>query len=289
METVQYIDFYFVDNSNDWLDLQGNMPFSWLHCGRVTIAEGCFCNRGFTVKEFKNIVIELRKQEKTGVKRISRDKNNTSRYAMGEPIRDKDGKIIEIEQTQYDELGENLFNLNLPEKINDNEANFESFTLAINKALEDYEINTCIRKIHFLAQAYHETGRFTKTYEVSPTSDVKGGPFYRGRGLIQLTHDYNYENLKNKLKDNSNLVDFVPRVAKEIKLACQAAGYYWKNIGAKNGNISQYADKDDVLTVSKEVNGYKKLQRLPNGYNERVYFTNQLKIIMKYGECENKK
>ncbi|HEX8575731.1 MAG TPA: hypothetical protein VF677_05510 [Flavobacterium sp.] len=60
METVQYIDFYFVDNSNDWLDLQGNMPFSWLHCGRVTIAEGCFCNRGFTEKEFKNIVIELR-------------------------------------------------------------------------------------------------------------------------------------------------------------------------------------------------------------------------------------
>ncbi|HEX8576711.1 MAG TPA: hypothetical protein VF677_10510, partial [Flavobacterium sp.] len=177
----------------------------------------------------------------------------------------------------------------LPEKINSSEANFESFTSAINKALEDYEINTCIRKIHFLAQAYHETGRFTKTYEVSPTSDVKGGPFYRGRGLIQLTHDYNYENLKNKLKDNSNLVDFVPRVAKEIKLACQAAGYYWKNIGAKNGNISQYADKDDVLTVSKEVNGYKKLQRLPNGYNERVYFTNQLKIIMKYGECENKK
>ncbi|HEX8575927.1 MAG TPA: hypothetical protein VF677_06495, partial [Flavobacterium sp.] len=174
----------------------------------------------------------------------------------------------------------------LPEKINSSEANFESFTSAINKALEDYEINTCIRKIHFLAQAYHETGRFTKTYEEYPKNTVKGGPFYRGRGLIQLTHDYNYTNLKNKLENKSKLEDFVPRVAKEIKLACQAAGYYWKNIGSNTGNISQYADKDDVLTVSREVNGY---VTTPTGYNERVYFTNQLKVIMKYDECENKK
>ncbi|HEX8576709.1 MAG TPA: hypothetical protein VF677_10500 [Flavobacterium sp.] len=116
------------------------MPFSWLHCGRVTIAEGCFCNRGFTEKEFKNIVIELRKQEKTGVKQTLVDKNNTNRYAMGEPIRDKDGNKIKIELTQYDELGENLFNLNLPEKINSSEANFESFSLSINKALGGCEI-----------------------------------------------------------------------------------------------------------------------------------------------------
>ncbi|UZT99980.1 hypothetical protein ODZ84_10615 [Chryseobacterium fluminis] len=44
---------------------------------------------------------------------------------------------------------------------------------------------------------------------------------------------------------------FVLRVAKEINLACHAFGYFWKNIGAKTGNINRYADKDDVLTVSR--------------------------------------
>lgn len=45
METVQYIDFYFKDNTDDWLDLKGNLPDSWEHCGRVTIGVSsvCYC------------------------------------------------------------------------------------------------------------------------------------------------------------------------------------------------------------------------------------------------------
>lgn len=165
----------------------------------------------------------------------------------------------------------------------------EDFTKNINAVFSKYEVNTCIRKIHFLAQCYHETQRFTLTYEENPSPSVSGGPFYRGRGLIQLTHDYNYLKLQQKVNDNSSLSTFVPRVAQEIDLACQASGYYWKNLGIKKVNINLIADKDDILTVSKEINGYKENNVVPNGYNDRVLFTNLLKEIFDYEKCKNNK
>ena len=253
--------------------------FKLVFSTQVTKSKTCFCNRGLTSEELKNIIIELRKQEvylKNG--RLIKD-------TKGSPIL-KNGKKQFVDITMYDELHEDLFNLDYPEKLNSSDANFNKFAEALNKVFKEYDINTCIRKIHFLAQCYHETQRFTITYEKSPNSNVSGGAFYRGRGLIQLTHDYNYEKLRKALKINSTLNEFVPRVAKEINFACQASGYFWKNIGAKTGNINQYADKDDVLTVSREINGY---VSVPNGFNDRKLFTEILKKVMKYETCKNKK
>ena len=57
MQYVKYIDFYYKDNSDAWLDLKGNLPESWEHCGRVTIGAGstCYCNRDFTEEEIKKL------------------------------------------------------------------------------------------------------------------------------------------------------------------------------------------------------------------------------------------
>lgn len=253
--------------------------FKLVFSNQATKSKTCFCNRGITSDELKNIIIELRKQE------VYIENGKLVRDTKGSPIL-KNGKKQFVDITMYDELHEDLFNLDYPEKLNASEANFNKFAEALNKVFKDYDINTCIRKIHFLAQCYHETQRFTITYEKSPNSNVIGGAFYRGRGLIQLTHDYNYEKLRKALKINSTLNEFVPRVAKEINFACQASGYFWKNIGAKTGNINQYADKDDVLTVSREINGY---VSVPNGFNDRKLFTEILKKVMKYETCKNKK
>ncbi|MCY0968971.1 glycoside hydrolase family 19 protein [Chryseobacterium wangxinyae] len=253
--------------------------FKLVFSKQTTKSKTCFCNRGITSEELKNIIIELRKQE------VYIENGKLVRDTKGSPIL-KNGKKQFIDITMYDELHEDLFNLDYPEKLNSSEANFNKFAEALNKVFKDYDINTCIRKIHFLAQCYHETQRFTITYEKSPNSNVSGGAFYRGRGLIQLTHNYNYEKLRKALKINSTLNEFVPRVAKEINFACQASGYFWKNIGAKTGNINQYADKDDVLTVSREINGY---VSVPNGFNDRKLFTEILKKVMKYETCKNKK
>lgn len=45
MEAVQFIDFYFKDNTDEWLDLKGDLPDSWEHCGRVSIGVSsvCYC------------------------------------------------------------------------------------------------------------------------------------------------------------------------------------------------------------------------------------------------------
>ena len=43
MQSVKYIDFYYKDNSDAWLDLKGNLPDSWEHCGRVTIGTTSIC------------------------------------------------------------------------------------------------------------------------------------------------------------------------------------------------------------------------------------------------------
>jgi hypothetical protein len=94
------------------------------------------------------------------------------------------------------------------------------------------------------------------------------------------------KDINGKEASTKELFDFAPRVAKELHLALFASAFYWKNIGSKNENISQYADKDDVLTVSKEINGY---VTTPYGYDERVKYTNELKKIMKYDDCVKKK
>ncbi|MFD1602497.1 hypothetical protein ACFSJW_21265 [Flavobacterium artemisiae] len=307
METVQFIDFYFKDNANVWLDLKGNLPEVWDHCGRVTIGAdsqptACYCNRDFTEEEIKNLITKLRKSDNVH-KEIQFDKRGNTLYV------DKDGNIISstdrgkrpdnavdkyrVEKNAFDKEGTNIFDYKNTEKIQEKDTNIQTFTNVLNKALEKYEINTCIRKIHFLAQSYVESQRFHKSYESNPISTLSGGEHYRGRGLLQLTHDYNYEkfyvDLLKKNPTDKELYDFAPRVAKELHLAIFASGFYWKNIGSFKGNISQFADQDDTLTVSKEINGYKKNNALPNGYEERMNYTNELKKILRYEKCMREK
>ncbi|MFA7449103.1 MAG: hypothetical protein WCY77_11755 [Weeksellaceae bacterium] len=129
-----------------------------------------------------------------------------------------------------------------------------------------------------------------------------GASYWNPYTNIKLLHDLYEEKTKRddskniifqqiqlKVNDNSSLSTFVPRVAQEIDLACQASGYYWKNLGIKKVNINLIADKDDILTVSKEINGYKENNVVPNGYNDRVLFTNLLKEIFDYEKCKNNK
>ncbi|MBL0737643.1 hypothetical protein JI750_12125 [Flavobacterium sp. GN10] len=304
MQSVKYIDFYYKDNTDAWLDLKGELPDSWEHCGRVTIgaASTCYCNRGFTEEEMTNILTQLRKSDDVHYE-IQFDKSGNTLYI------DKEGKVISstdtgrrppeavdkyrVQKNAFDKEGINIFDFKMEEKIQSKDANINTLTDELNKAFEKYQINTCIRKIHFLAQSYEESQRFHKTYESNPISTLSGGEHYRGRGLLQLTHDYNYEkfyiDLFKKIPTEKELDNFASRVSKELHLAVFGSAFYWKNIGSLKGNISQFADKDDVLTVSKEINGYKKNNALPNGYEERVRYTNELKKIFKYEKCINKK
>lgn len=63
---------------------------------------------------------------------------------------------------------------------------YARFTEELNKMFQKYEINTCLRKIHFLAQSYHESDRFKTTEEYDNRYTKRYDPF-RGRGILQIT------------------------------------------------------------------------------------------------------
>ncbi|MFZ4927550.1 hypothetical protein [Chryseobacterium sp. Mn2064] len=124
----------------------------------------CFCDRNLTIDELKLIVKQLRASEKKKSTAIFSDENC--------PLPESD--------TTYERL--------LDE---------------INAMFKTYHITTCIRKIHFFAQCYHETARLGTTLEYAsgvgydpgnhPESKQHGhtvvgdGPRYKGRGAMQLT------------------------------------------------------------------------------------------------------
>lgn len=266
---------------------------------KESIKETCFCNRDFKVSELKNIIIQLRKADSTGVVQTVRDKTNTKNFAMGEPVLNEDGTVKTIILSQYEELGEEIFKLEMDEVIVENEANYGTFNNELNKAFRNYNINTCLQKMHFLSQAYHETQRFTSTYEANPSSKVIGGPFYRGRGLLHLTHKPNYEELftvGSGVKPTAERLElFVPTVATSIKVACQASAWYWKKQDI-NKYVENEVEKDAITDISaalnypQALNGVQKDINKINGLAERKLYFNLIKPIFRYDEiCKNKK
>lgn len=71
---------------------------------------------------------------------------------------------------------------------------------------------------------------------------------YRGAGLIQLTGRANFVKANKAL--NFDLVNRPERVAEDNLIAALAAGWFWEENG-----LNILADKDDVLAITKKVNG----------------------------------
>jgi predicted chitinase len=96
--------------------------------------------------------------------------------------------------------------------------------------------------------------------------------------------------VKKKEPTDAELKDFVPKIAKSIKLACQGSAWYWNKL-----NISQYADIDDATKVSAAINYPKALNGKENDIasinhlSERKLYTNKLKEIFNYEKCCKKK
>uniref|UniRef100_UPI00359F371F glycoside hydrolase family 19 n=1 Tax=Glaesserella sp. TaxID=2094731 RepID=UPI00359F371F len=237
----------------------------------------CFCHRDFTVEEVKNIIHSLRDSE-PNVKKS---------------------------------LGYSLFsakNCQIPKT----EATYEKLTKELNLAMRKYEINTCIRKIHFLAQCYHESGHFSTSQEFGSLEYLKNKFYYPyiGRGLIQLTHsgekigEIGYKQYfeyigRSDYSTNYSLLN------QDLHLAVDASGYFWKrgkllgsgNVlkakypnsnGEKNNypktklsthttvDINLVADDDNTHQVTYLVNGGQ------YAINERIAYVNELKRIFNY-------
>jgi len=165
----------------------------------------------------------------------------------------------------------------------------DQWTDALNKILPDYGIDTPQRVAAFVAQAAHESGNFTALHEnlnyravtlrkvfpkYFPTDEMatqyaqqpekianrvyanrmgngpeeSGDGFrYCGRGLIQLTGQQNYQNFADSIETP---LEQIPDFLQTFEGAVQSACWFWEN-----NNLNQYADTDDILTMTKRING----------------------------------
>ena len=163
---------------------------------------------------------------------------------------------------------------------------------ALNQLLPDYEINTPQRIAAFMAQCAHESGGFRTLKEnlnykavtlrkifpkYFPTDELaneyankpnkqeaiankvyanrmgngdeaSGDGFrYCGRGLIQLTGKDNYSWFAASI---GITVEEAAEYLQTFEGAAQSACWFWEN-----NNLNQWADKGDILTLTKRING----------------------------------
>jgi putative chitinase len=168
----------------------------------------------------------------------------------------------------------------------------EHWHRALEQLFPEYEINTPKRMAAFIAQCSHESAGFTalvenlnyrwqslrkvfpkyfpndaiaQEYASKPNKqeaianriyasrmgngdEASGDGFrYRGRGLIQLTGKHNYTWFAASL-------EITPEEATEYLMtfegAAQSACWFWES-----NNLNQWADKGDIVTLTKRING----------------------------------
>ena len=159
---------------------------------------------------------------------------------------------------------------------------------ALSQALPDYDINTPPRVAAFIAQCAHESGGFkflqenlnykaeslckvwpryfnagnAANYAHKPElianrayggrmgngpEETGDGWKFCGRGLIQLTGRSNYQAFADSIETD---IEDVPHYLATFEGAVQSACWFWEN-----NNLNQWADKGDILTLTKRING----------------------------------
>src|SRR5450830_468798 len=144
----------------------------------------------------------------------------------------------------------------------------EKFLPELNSTMTHYEITSCLRKAHFLAQVGHESSELLYTAEnVSAEDEKKSYGGYKGRGLIQITGVLNYTNYGSYIKQD--LMNENRLKVEETKLATDSAGWFW--IAGRSESLNIYSDQNDLLYISAEINGGF------NGYEGRS--TSRLRLL----------
>lgn len=168
----------------------------------------------------------------------------------------------------------------------------KDFLDGINQAIKNYEINTCLRIGHFIAQIKHESNDFTATVEGwGPTAAQLGyegrkdlgnteagdGKKFMGRGLVQITGRTNYTSYGTY--KNMNFTNGENNLKLETSpYSVDSAGWFWKeHLGSTN--LNDYADTDDAIYITYRINGGF------NGY--RLREENVKNIFNNIGSCAN--
>lgn len=115
-----------------------------------------------------------------------------------------------------------------------------------------------LRLAHFMAQLIHESGSFRYMEEIASGAAYEGradlgntqagdGKRYKGRGPIQITGRANYKEYGRRIGID---IENHPEIAAMPSIGLHLALEYWKTKG-----LNAAADADDVLTITKRING----------------------------------
>ena len=156
----------------------------------------------------------------------------------------------------------------------------EAYLPLLNNTFRNYNINTCLRKAHFLAQVGHESGELQYTAEGLAKGHTESKDYggYKGRGLIQLTFKNNYTNYGAAVK-----LDFLDENRLDLEKpewATDSAGWYWTS-GVPNHDLNLLADKNDLLAITAFING------AFNGFSDRRKYLATAFSALKVGLCPN--
>lgn len=131
---------------------------------------------------------------------------------------------------------------------------------------------------HFLSQATHETDSFNTLKEYASGAAYEGrkdlgntqpgdGIKFRGRGIFQTTGRSNYKRASQKIFGDDRLLT-VPGLLEEPRYAVLSALIFWKDNG-----LNQYADKNDVVGMTRRINGG------TNGLDHRLQLFNKIRDV----------
>ena len=154
-------------------------------------------------------------------------------------------------------------------KMNNNLKNIsiDTFLSKLNSYFIQYNVTSCLQKAHFISQILCESDFFRTSEEYKNRdgsipnnwNNYSGGSDYHGRGLIQITHDYNYESFSQYIK-NDSIKNNPDLICSDLDYTIQSAFWYWIE-GSSWGNVNNIAANNDFLKVTMAING---------GYNHVV-------------------
>jgi len=145
--------------------------------------------------------------------------------------------------------------------LNASEQAIAEFAEAIISSMHFYEINTPLRKAHFLAQIGHESGELRFREEVASGRAYEGrrdlgniepgdGVRFKGRGLMQLTGRANYKEYARSNRFDKDVLQDPELVASDHDLCVDVAGWYWAS-----RRLNELADLDKLEAVTRRING----------------------------------
>ncbi|MFM0323895.1 glycoside hydrolase family 19 protein, partial [Caballeronia glebae] len=152
------------------------------------------------------------------------------------------------------------------------EAKIREYMPSLNKAFDDFGLDTCITRAHFVAQVLTESGQFIYTRELGGRKDYDP---WRGRGLIQLTHKENYVSYGDFVRDDFTASELAMARLESAPHSMLSAAWYY----AVHAGLIDAENRDDFIWITRTING------AYIGFDDRLEFVNRAIEVLGLNGC----